>query len=86
MAEEYVLNIEGSHVPRHMPLLRPFEIGQLDGLRRAEPSARSIVEIPKFSFQDNENILEWLEHWNRVTRANGWSPENETVMFPIYIV
>ena len=85
MAEQYGLDIEGSHVPR-MRLLKPFEIGQLGGLRRAEPPARSIVEIPKFSGQDNKHILEWLEHWNQVATANGWSQENESVLFPLYIV
>ena len=44
------------------------------------------MEIRKFSGQDSENILEWMEHWNRGGTTNGWSPENDTVMFPLYIV
>ena len=82
MPEDYVFGIEGGHVPCHMPLLRLFEIGELGRLRREKPPVRSIMESPKFSGQESENILDWLEHWDQEVIANGWSPENKTVMFP----
>ena len=47
--------------------------------------SRSIVYIPKFSGEDKENIMEWLELWNRAVMANGWSIDVEMVMFPLYL-
>ena len=47
---------------------------------------RSVVEIAKFGGEDKEDIIEWLDSWNRSVAANGWTPEEEQVMLPLYLV
>jgi len=53
--------------------------------RRTVPR-RSVVEIAKFGGEDKEDIIEWLDSWNRSVAANGWTPEEEQVMLPLYLV
>ena len=47
---------------------------------------RSVVEIAKFGGEDKEDIMEWLDSWNRSVAADGWTPEEEQVMHPLYLV
>ena len=53
--------------------------------RRTVPR-RSLVEIAKFGGDDKEDIIEWLDGSNRSVAANGWTPEEEQVMLPLYLV
>ena len=53
--------------------------------RRTVPR-RSVVEIAKFGGDDKEDIIEWLDGSNRSVAANGWTPEEEQVMLPLYLV
>ena len=46
----------------------------------------SVVEIANFRGEDKEDIIEWLDSWNRSVVANGWTPEEEQVMLPLYLV
>ena len=47
---------------------------------------RSVVEIAKFEGEDKEDIIEWLDNCNRSVAATGWTPEEEQVMLPLYLV
>ena len=65
--------------------LRPFDISEYGRIVRRHPPSRSIVDIPKSSGEDKDNIMEWLGLWNRAVMANGWSFDDEMVMFPSYL-
>ena len=71
MAEQYILNMEEGQIQRDMPVLRPYDVVEYRGVQQSPAPTRSIVDIPKFSGQDNENITYWMEHWNRAVVANG---------------
>ena len=67
-------NFEGNPMPqqvRYRPRVAP---------------RRSVVEIEKFAGEDRESIIEWLDSWNRATAANGWTPDEEQVMLPLYLL
>ena len=86
MAEQYILNMEEGQIQREMPVLRPYDVMEYRGVQQSPAPTRSIVDIPKFSGQDSENIMEWMEHWNRSVVANRWSVHTELVMFPLFLV
>ena len=44
------------------------------------------MEIAIFGGDDKEDVFEWLDGWNRSVAANGWTPEEEQVMLPLYLV
>ena len=69
---------------REMPTLRPF-LAEYGGIVRRNVPSKSIVDIPKFSEEDKEIIMELLELWNRAVIANGWSIDVEMVMSPLYL-
>ena len=67
-------NLEGNPMPqqvRYRPRVAP---------------RRSVVEIEKFAGEDRERIIEWLDSWNRATAANGWTPDEEQVILPLYLL
>ena len=86
MAEQHILHMEEGQIQREMPILRPYDMVEYRGVQQSPAPTRSIVDIPKFSGQDNENITYWMEHWNRAVLANGWSVHTELVMFPLFLV
>ena len=45
----------------------------------------SAKDIAKFGREDREDIIEWIHNWNRASAANGWTPGEEQVMFPLYL-
>ena len=46
---------------------------------------RSVIEITKFGGEDREDLVEWMDNWNRAAAANGWTLEEEQVMLPLYL-
>ena len=46
---------------------------------------RSVVDIKQFAGEDRDDIVEWLETWNRAAIANSWGPNEEKVMLPLYL-
>ena len=54
MAEQYILNMEEGQIQREMPILRPYDMVEYRGVQQSPAPTRSIVDIPKFSGQDNE--------------------------------
>ena len=86
MAEQYISNMEEVQIQREMPVPRPYDLVEYRGLRQSSAPTRSIVNIPKFSGQDSENITNWMEYWNRSIVVNGWSVCIELVMSPLLVV
>ena len=46
---------------------------------------RSVVDIQQFAGDDRDDVVEWLETWNRAAIANSWGPNEEKVMLPLYL-
>ena len=44
-----------------------------------------MIEITKFGGEDREDLVEWMDNWNRAAAANGWTLEEEQVMLPLYL-
>ena len=83
MARQCVLEMEEGQIQCEMPALRPFDIAEYCRIVQRHAPSASIVDIPKFSGEIKDSIMEWLELWNRAVMANGWSIDDEVVMFPL---
>ena len=46
---------------------------------------RSVVDILQFTGDDHDDIIEWLEAWNRSAIAISWGLNEEKVMLPLYL-
>ena len=45
---------------------------------------RSMNEITKFGREDREDLVDCVDNWSHAAAANGWTLEEEKVMFPKY--
>ena len=62
-----------------------FRISQPIVNQAAARPKRSVVDIQQFKGEDRDDIVEWLETWNRAAVANSWGPNEEKVMLPLYL-
>ena len=46
---------------------------------------RSIIDKKKFGVEQKEDIIEWIDMWERAVTANSWTPEQEAVKLPLYL-
>ena len=46
---------------------------------------RSIIDLKKFGGGQKEDIIEWIDMWERAVTANSWTAEQEAVMLPLYL-
>eukprot|EP00112_Aurelia_sp_Birch-Aquarium-sp1_P007445 Seg1811.2 transcript_id=Seg1811.2/GoldUCD/mRNA.D3Y31 product="hypothetical protein" protein_id=Seg1811.2/GoldUCD/D3Y31 len=64
---------------------RGFQIQRPVVNQPAVKPKRSVIDIQQFTGEDRDDIVEWLERWNRTAVANSWGPNEEKVMLPLYL-
>ena len=62
-----------------------FQIRQPATNQPAVRPKRPVVDIQQITGDDRDDIIEWLETWDRAAIANSWGPNEEKVMLPLYL-
>ena len=46
---------------------------------------RTIVDIIDFKGRPDDDVSEWLVHWEATARPNGWTEEHQLIVLPAYL-
>eukprot|EP00794_Sanderia_malayensis_P013535 gene13535-biopygen10802 len=56
-----------------------------NGREPREETARTVVQLSKFFGEPGEDVEKWLKSFERVTKANNWSPRRQRDIIPAFL-